>query len=289
MADRIECYDVGGTQIRGAIISNEAMLSGPITVKTPRGGIDQVVSIVGALSRQLNEGRPSRDKATKIIVGLPGPVSGSSLCSSPPLGLTESIDMVSALSPVFNLPVMIQNDLNLAIRGELHRGFGRLHRSFCLLSLSTGIGTAVVLDGKILNRRIELGHTILAPHSDSLFTCGLHHGCWVSVAAGIGLENLFKKQGITTTPEAFFEDNRYHHLVSRIREFNAQGIGNLINAYDPDAVVIMGSIGIHQFDKVIPDKTQLERFTIMRPIPPVMKTCLGDLIGLWGAYYYGLE
>ena len=73
--------------------------------------------------------------------------------------------------------------------------------------------------------------------------------------------------------------------MDEIKNMNAQAFGNLINAYDPDVLVVMGSLGLKQFDRIIPDAKTIERFTISRPIPDILKCQSGGDIGVIGANY----
>ena len=74
-----------------------------------------------------------------------------------------------------------------------------------------------------------------------------------------------------------------------LQTMNAQAFGSVINAYDPQAIVIMGSVGLNQFQKIIPPSKLIERYTINRPIPPIIKCKMGGDIGMLGAFYAGQQ
>ena len=74
-----------------------------------------------------------------------------------------------------------------------------------------------------------------------------------------------------------------------LKALNAQALGSIISAYDPGVIVIMGSLGLEQFDHLIPDSSEIENYTITRPIPRIVKTNFQDTIGVLGAYYAALE
>ena len=65
---------------------------------------------------------------------------------------------------------------------------------------------------------------------------------------------------------------------------NIVGLTHVIHAYDPEKIVIMGSLGLKQFDKIIPSKKLVKEKCFLRPIPPILKSNIGDKIGLLGAY-----
>jgi hypothetical protein len=74
-----------------------------------------------------------------------------------------------------------------------------------------------------------------------------------------------------------------------VKEYNAHGFGVLVNAYDPEKIVIMGSVGMKQFDRIIPDKNDIARYTLVQTIPDVESTLIGGDIGLYGTYYRALS
>ena len=74
-----------------------------------------------------------------------------------------------------------------------------------------------------------------------------------------------------------------------MRRYNAQGFGTIVNAYDPEAIVIMGSLGLQQFEKIILDEEELAVFTINRPLPVFLKTKQTSDIGIWGTYFVAKE
>jgi len=285
----IECYDIGGTQLRGVIIHNHEMISSPIIKETPRGDIDKLVDSICRISKEMRSSLQSTQEVDAVVIGLPGPVTGNYLECSPPLKLFSRINVVKKLSVFFKEDIFIENDLNIAARGEINKGEGKNIANFCLVTISTGIGVAAVFDGRVFDRKTELGHSILMPNKEAAFACGNHKGCWVAHASGLGVENLISREKLHTDVAGFFQNDNNRKFINEIRAINAQGIGNIINAYDPEGIIIMGSIGINQFNKIIPSSSELELYTINRPIPFIKKTKLGNNIGLWGAYYFGLE
>ena len=70
-----------------------------------------------------------------------------------------------------------------------------------------------------------------------------------------------------------------------MRSANAQGIGMMVNALEMEGIVVMGSLGIKQFETIIPSQKEIEKYTI-NPIPTIVKTELGDNIGLKGIYHF---
>jgi len=268
--------DLGGTKLQYALFEgNSSIIS--ITEPTQKDFVAQLQRIISSLASKYP------DLIDMMSIGVPGPIKNNVMQGSKPLNCTKNIDFTIILNG-FNIPFIVKNDLNMAVYYELHRGAGKRHKNFCLISLSTGIGVAVVNNGNILEGRIEMGHQVFFPEFQPQQACTNHMNCWVSLASGIGIEKRFATDKYQTT-EDIIENVLDKIQIDEIKAMNAQAFGNLINAYDPDVIVIMGSLGLKQFHKIIPDAKTIERFTINRPVPKIIKCQAGNDIGIIGANY----
>ena len=222
-----------------------------------------------------------------ISIGVPGPVINNVMQGSKPLNILEDVNFAEALQE-FQQVLCVKNDLDMAVLCELHRGIGLKHKSFCLVSLSTGIGVAVVNNGSVLEGRIEMGHQVFSPNFEPAQECTKHKNCWLSLASGSGIEKRFGTKEHTTT-ETLFQQVLTAEQISELQSFNAQGLGNLVNAYDPEVIVMMGSLAIKQFEQIIPNAQAMEMYTLNRPIPPVIKSQYADEIGVLGGYHAAVQ
>jgi glucokinase len=283
----VECYDIGGTNIRAALIVDGQINGSFINERTEKTSVGSLVQQIKRISTSL---RKSHQEIPLIQIqaaslAFPGPVEGMKLMGSKPLDFDEEIDFFSLLGDFFNIPLIVGNDLNMASQGELALGQFRDTKNFCLLTLSTGIGVGVIMNGSLYNRQTEIGHIILETNPNSANPCLGHNGCWAAQASGTGIEKTVEKMGKTLTASEIFEDPQFQETVSKIKKYNAYGIGNLINAYDPEKIIIMGSLGLQQFNKVIPEPDMIRKFTLLKNIPEIIPTVLGENIGLFGAYF----
>ncbi len=291
----IECYDVGGTNINGSLIDKQGNIIVSQSCKTIRGNPIEFVKQIKRLSSSLRVHSPKNIDA--VSLGLPGPVENGILIESPPMKLHSRLDLISELNKDIKEPIYIDNDLKTAIRAELCLGIGRRVKNFYLLTISTGIGTGIVLDRKLLTGGTygEFGHCILERDANKANECGCgRRGCWVAMSSGYGIEitaeKKFKKH---LTVEDLFEmynigDTKVREIVRKVRDYNAHGIGNMVNAFPVDVIVVMGSIGLNQFKTIIPSPEEISRYTINK-IPEIVPTKLGDTIGLLGAYMLARE
>lgn len=281
----IECYDVGGTQIRGAIFKNGKELFSKIIATNKSDFISQI--------EKLSEEFDKYGRSKVVSIGVPGPVVDGVVLSAPPLGVKKQLDIKSKLEKILDKKVFVENDLNLAVKAELHYGYGRIYKNFYLLTLSTGIGSGIVLNGKpIQGTSGEFGHNVLNVNAKDICICG-RYGCWTAYSSGGGIENrYYRSTGKKSSCDKIFalssKEEVAKKVVSDARLYNAAGIGTMINAFQVDAIVIMGSLGLSQYSKIIPTEYETKKFTINK-IPKIIPTKLGDKIGVLGAYIHGME
>ena len=283
----IECYDIGGTNIRAAFIVNGQLKEPFVNERTDKSNVVSLVQQIKRISSSLRKNHPvfSESQIQAASLAFPGPVERTKLLGSKPLEFDEEIDFQNLLGDYFNIPLILGNDLNMASQGELALGKFRDTKNFCLLTISTGIGVGVIMNGSLYNRQTEVGHIVLETNSDLANPCLGHRGCWGAQASGAGIERTVEKMGRKLSSSEIFEDPQFQDVVNKVKKYNAYGIGNLINAYDPEKIIIMGSLGLKQFNKIIPEPDMIKQYTLLRNIPEITPTSLGENIGLFGAYF----
>jgi predicted NBD/HSP70 family sugar kinase len=286
----VECYDVGGTQIRGAYIKNGEILFS-IRKKSIKGCIKKTISQISVVSSELKK-IGSGINPTGVVIGLPGPVSNGEISSIPPLQIIGNLNLKDTLESILANPVSIQNDVKLATFAELSIGEGLISSNFYLITISTGIGCGIVLGKKVLmSASGEVGHCVLASNSKTpRCACG-NKGCWSSLCSGDGIQHIASRKfkSLVTSQKLFklYDEGSTiaRIIIQDVRKYNAQGFGMLSNILEVDSIVIMGSIGINQFDKIIPSCVDIKRYSINK-IPQIKKSGIGDSIGLYGGYYF---
>jgi predicted NBD/HSP70 family sugar kinase len=206
---------------------------------------------------------PKKIKA--VSIGIAGPVKNNMLLEFPSLNIRKKIDVVRKLKKKIKQPIFIINDMKAAAWAELKYGIGRSVKNFYILTMSTSIGAGLVINGNVVKGFFgEFGHDVLDRKNNK---------DWGSLSGGGRIEILTKRK---------------MKNLKIIRDYNAHGIGNMLNAFSVDRIVIMGSIGLKQFSKVMPSKNEIRKYTINK-IPKIVKTKLGDNIGLLGAYAFATE
>ncbi|MBI2109955.1 ROK family protein [Candidatus Woesearchaeota archaeon] len=304
MRGRIIGFDVGGSNIRAANYTSD----GRICIKRICDSVIGDKSGLLGTIRNLVKNPDNYFKGDIYSFGLPGPVHDQTLLRAPPLELNEPIS-ASELEDLLDGTVVFNNDVNNAALSELNLGAGIKHdlSSFFLLTLSSGIGGALVLNNKVCNEfPCEFGHTVVERNELKANKCSCgNFGCWGGQASGYGIlkmaqrelgsseivtgrrielrrtEDIFQLAGDETNREGFISSA----LIRGIRDYNAQGIGNIVNVFGEIPIVIMGGLGLNQFERIIPGKEDIARYTI-NPVPNVLRSELGDDGGLLGAYIY---
>jgi glucokinase len=287
----IECFDIGGTNIRGVLIE-DGKIKGSVYVEASiRNNPDALIKQIKYISNTIRAKETDLDvENIKVVsIGVPGPVEGDIMFGSKPLEIEERVSFPYRLKDYFQIPVLLENDMNMAVNAELAMGVGKQTKNFCLVTISTGIGVGLVVNGQIYNRKTEIGHSVIEKDFEVANPCQGHSGCWGAQASGDGIKKTLEKLGSKINVAQIFDDPAYVSLVQLVKEYNAHGFGILVNAYDPEKIVIMGSVGTKQFDLIIPDKKDIARYTLVQTIPDVELTLIGGDIGLYGAYYRALN
>lgn len=259
--------DIGGTNIKAGIVDE----SGRIVVKTSAETdfkkpypefVKDIYNICVGLTKKA--GLSTAD-ISGVGIGCPGTIWGDKgvIVYSNNLEL-ENIPFVAEFKKNWDIPCAISNDANCAALGEATFGSGRGYENSIFITLGTGVGTGIVLNGKIWEGAhgagAEGGHSVIVVDGEQC-TCG-RKGCWEAYASATGLiretkrlmaENkdtllheAAKKQGKISARTSFDAakqgDAAAKTLVNRYVEYVATGIVNLINFIRPDVIMIGGGV-----------------------------------------------
>lgn len=247
--------DIGGTKIAAGAVDG----AGRVVVKDEcatevNRGFDDAMRRVSSLLRQSME--RTGGKLQGIGVGCAGPLDSMTgvVGNANNLQGWEGGNPVKILSREFGIPVALENDANAAALGELRWGAGSRESRFLYVTVGTGIGVSVILDGKVYRGadgyHPEIGHHILDP-SGPLCTCGVR-GCWESLAAGPAMTAWLKENSPTgyrgdlnasqICLRAQDSDEWAQRAVEREGYYLGLGLSNLITLFAPEAIVLGGSV-----------------------------------------------
>jgi glucokinase len=164
--------------------------------------------------------------------------------------------LVKDLARIFNLTVALENDGDAGALGEAGWGAGRNKPRLIYITVGTGIGGGIILDGTLYRgvegAHPEIGHQVIDP-SGPLCSCGFR-GCWESLAAGPAMSTWLAgtvppeyphRAGLTAKricQLAIEGEQLAHSAVTREARYLGLGLANLINLFTPDAIVLGGSV-----------------------------------------------
>jgi glucokinase len=272
--------DLGGTNIAAGLVDGSFAIIAKESVKTPKGA-DAVAAAMDELARSLC-GKSGVDLSAveSAGIGSPGSIdSGAGMVVFSNNLDFHNVPLASMLEGKLGIPVRIGNDANAAALGEAHAGAGRLINggSMLMITLGTGVGGGLILDGKIYDGAngiaCEVGHMVIVRDGEPC-TCG-RNGCWESYASATGLIRLTKaamerhpeslmhgisrEKGKISGRTAFLAakqgDKAGDGVVGEYLSYAACGLANLINLFQPAVVCVGGGIsneGQAMIDRLIP-------------------------------------
>lgn len=293
--------DLGGSHIAIGVVNNE----GKIIEQTERRILSKEKKdicdfIEDYISQNVNE-LQKKYKITSIGIAIPGTVDNVSIIKSVNLGI-ENYNIVEKLKEKINLPIKIKNDAKCAALAENSYGSLKNYSRSLFLTLGTGIGGAVIIDNKLLNTGnlpgMEVGHMIINKGGIPC-NCG-SRGCFERYASMKVLKNNLREVlGLdeTTRGEELLdmlrnnnESNKNYDKINKVvNEFIENlgiGISNLVNLFEPEAIVIGGSFVY--FEDVLLDKLKkyLEEENVLfnkRDSLVIKPAVLGNNAGIIGA------
>lgn len=271
------CFDMGGTKMRAAI-SNDAR-----TLEEPAVELNEQEFERGMLlAQKLGERVLGGNKPRMVVVGVAGILSssGAELYSSPHLPKWSEQPLLERLRDMFSCPIRIENDAALAGLGEAAHGAGRGHRIVAYMTVSTGIGGARIVEGRIDAKAVafEPGHQVI----DLARMREIGGGELEGIASGSAIERRFD-----ILPKDLIDAKIIAELAGSI----GVGVSNTILHWSPDIVVMGGSIMTGKNAVPIKDVEHhvRERLEFLPRIPAFSLAVLGDFAGLHGALAYASQ
>ena len=284
MIEPVLAVDLGGTRMRVAVVASGGAVLRRRVEPTPRRTAcpDALLALMA--------GFLETTRVAEAVVGVPGRVDYATgrLEHAPnlPSGWAPALSE-ERLSSVLAVPVALANDTDLAAVGEARFGAGRHYRDVVYLTLSTGVGAGVVLDGHLLHGRrslAEVGHTVIDREACA---AGLP-ATLEDLASGTALARLAADAGLAGDGATVVRLVQTGHpgaraVWDRVAEAAAIGVANLAHLYSPDVVVIGGGLGRVGSLLLDPIRAHLARRGPRRLTVDVVGSALGDDAGLAGA------
>ena len=298
--------DIGGTKLLAVAATEKGEIVAERREPTAAGP-DAILSATAAVVADLIAAEPD---IAAVGVGLPGLVDlNGAVHYAPNLPGFIGVPARERLAAACPVPLVVDNDANVAALGEVLHGAGRGHREVLVVTLGTGIGGGLIINGSVHRGGYglagEIGHFTVDPDGP-LCACGAE-GHWEAIASGTALGRrarewaargdaptvLARAAGVVeavTGHEVRLaavagEPDGLAILTEHARAV-ALGLGGLINILDPEVVVIsgglieLGDLLLEPLRAALPDYVEA---AALRPMPPVLAAALGEHAGAVGA------
>ena len=305
--------DVGGTSVKLGLFTTQGELLDKWEIPTRKENAGAMIlsDIAASVSKKMEEKDINKDDVAGAGIGVPGPTMDNgyvSVCVN--LGWRDK-NPAEELSGMLGIPVKAGNDANVAALGEMWRGGGEGFTDVCLLTLGTGVGGGIIMNGKIApsHRGIggELGHISLNPDEEEACNCG-NHGCLEQYASATGVVRTAKRllassdmqsqlRGLetVTSKDVFDAAKKGDELAAEAVELLGKYLGQTLSAValtvDPDIFVIGG--GVSKAGQILIDVIMkyYRKFTVIAgdSLSPVVLAKLGNDAGIYGAARMVLE
>ena len=309
----IASVDLGGTNIKAALFS----VDGELLVKNSwpteaEKGYQYVLENIGSIIQQLSaKGQVFLDDIKGVGIGVPALMSerGRHLVMAPNLRWSNK-ELIKDLQALLAKPVYAHNDANLAALGEWWQGSGKGMENILMVTIGTGIGSGLILEGKLYTGAsgmgAEIGHMVVDLSETNSCSCG-RRGCletYTAAPAVVGealrlmaegeRSNFLSTRGITAKDvyqAANSKDPLAEKVVNRAALYLGTALANVLNLLDLDAVIIGGGVSnagdtlLNPLKEVIKEEVL---FFDRRPTK-IIRSLLGNDAGMYGAALWVLS
>lgn len=307
--------DLGGTNIVASVVNDEYKIlgTGKTPTSLPRSAEEIFDDIAAVCNEAMDKAGVSIEDISSIGLGTPGTVNDGIIEFANNLGFDNIPARAMIQERLGDIPVYVDNDANCAALGEAYAGCGNGSKNFVAVTLGTGVGSGIILDGKIVSgvnfAGGECGHMVIMVDGEAC-TCG-RKGCWEAYASATALirqtkaameshpesamHEVAKKEGKVSGRTAFdamrLGDIAGIEVVNNYIKYVACGLINIVNALQPEIICIGGGICNEGETLMAPLKryVQAERYSIHSKIQTkIMKAELGNDAGVIGAALLGI-
>lgn len=300
--------DIGGTKIAGAVVTADGSIIARNTIATDADAPNAIATGMVKLARELRAGAPS---VCAVGVGAAGLVDSKRgvVLGAPNLAYRD-LAITGLLTARLGLPAFADNDANAAAWGEARFGAGRGHGDQIMVTVGTGIGGGLILDGAVYRGAhgigAEVGHMVVLPGGPPC-ACGVR-GCFEQLASGTAIGRRARERadepgasavlaraggdrdaitGEHVGEAALAGDAFAREIVAEAGRWLGIGLASLVNILDPAIVVAGGGVVAGTGDLLLePARAAMAEHTTLRDLRPAVQlvpAALGNDAGVVGA------
>lgn len=294
--------DIGGTQLRAALVrADGTILTHARSATHIEDGPGAVIARVLDLIGEVRSALPHDGCLLGIGVGAPGPLNPATgvVYAPPNMPGWEHIQLRDAIADPTGLPTWIDNDANAAALGEWRFGVGAGRQHLVYITVSTGIGGGVIIDGKLL-----LGRMGAAGELGSIFLDAERGLRWEDLASGTGLgqaaaramhdhpdsilHSLATPQTVSAVHVAHAAtagDTLARDLMDREAKILGMGFASILHIFSPELLLVGGSVVLENPDLLAQARAIAYDHVLVdfyRDVP-ILPASLGERVGVLGA------
>ncbi|HEV8189224.1 MAG TPA: ROK family protein [Pyrinomonadaceae bacterium] len=293
--------DLGGTHLRAATVDQNGRIHSRFKQNTPQ--VADASAIIDAIVSAVREFQKAGEiSAVSLVVPGTVKVEEGAVVKAPNLPCLDGFPLAAALTEQLGLPAILENDANAAAVGEMWQGAAVGCKTIICVTLGTGVGGGIILDGKLWRgvdgSAAEIGHMCVDPFGGVACTCG-SRGCLEVFASATAIVRMTREasprypdsvlEGVDDlTAEMIFEagqqdDELALEIFRRMGVYLGIGLANLINILNPEIIVIGGGVvnGWALFEKHMHQQVEERAFPLLRV--KIVRAKCGDDAGLLGA------
>lgn len=300
--------DIGGTNLRGAIVTNDGTIAKKKDIPSEaKKGINKLIDNLANFIDQFEKNEPDA-----IGIGVAGIINKKTgiLTQAPNIAKVNNFPIQKKLTQKLKskIPLILENDSNSAAFGEYLLGAGREANSFVMLTLGTGLGGGIIINGEIWRGEDgmagEIGHIIVNPDGPKC-SCG-NSGCLESYVSGEALKRMVKedpelKKTLKDVPKddipqalmklANDGDQKAITTWNQFGKWLGIGITSLTNLLNIDMAIIGGGISNAWHLFINETESEIQKRGLRGPIErlKVRKSILGDDAGILGVSYLAFK
>ena len=310
--------DLGGTNIVAGVVDKKYKIVAKASCKTavPRPESEICDSMAEVAKKAVEKAKLTMDDIESVGIGVPGAVN-------PKTGVIEysanlffhNWEVVEMMEERLGKKVHIENDANAAALGEYLAGSAKGARNAVAITLGTGVGGGIIIDGKIYSGSnfagAELGHMVIVKDGKEC-ACG-RRGCWETYASATGLINLTKQKILSEKLEFSYMlklcdgdinkvngrtafdamrdgDPTAKSVVEEYISYLSCGLVNIINIFQPDVLCIGGGVCNEGDPLMVPMRELVKKEVYTRMLDKntrIEVAALGNDAGIIGAAFRG--
>ena len=300
--------DLGGTHLRAATVDASGKIHFRLKQNTPQAERpDEIVrALVQAVRECEKQCAAAGENIQAVSVVVPGSINAAAgiIVKAPNLPCLDGFRLTAALTAELERPAILENDANAAAIGEMWQGAGRGRRTIVCVTLGTGVGGGIILDGKLWrgvnDSAAEIGHMCVDPFGGVACMCG-SRGCLEVYASATAIVRMTREARprhpdsvLVVERRADFGNNLSRgyegdelalEVFRRMGVYLGIGLANLINILNPEMIVIGGGVvnGWDLFAKHMNHEVAERAFPLPAAQVRIVPAECGDDAGLLGA------